>query len=117
MYKEKQKLLEQYKKTVKITKEEDILSSYLDILQIRYLRQKGFFTPDKKYFYIVDFYIPKPYKFVLEVDGNSHNGRELQDYLRDKTLLERDIQTYRFTNPQVYDKQTMLQTLVTLFEL
>lgn len=116
--KEIQRKLEKYKKTVVVTKYEDLLKNILDELNIYYLRQKGFYVQDKKYFYITDFYLPKPYKIVLEVDGSSHNNKEYKDMLRDYTLLsERKIKTFRFKNEDILNRDFVIKTLKKLLKI
>lgn len=44
--------------------------------------------------YIVDFYCPE-WRFVVEVDGDSHRGREAQDAYRDRALARRGFRTLR----------------------
>lgn len=50
--------------------------------------------------YIVDFICLKQ-KLVIEVDGDSHDTRQQQDYERDAYLLNLGYKTLRFTNGDV----------------
>lgn len=50
--------------------------------------------------YIADFYCSK-LKLVIEIDGDSHQGNEAYDSLRDEEVMSLGIQTLRFTNEAV----------------
>lgn len=52
--------------------------------------------------YIADFYCPE-LKLVIEVDGDSHQSADAQDYdtIRHDFMLSLGITTLRFTNDQV----------------
>jgi very-short-patch-repair endonuclease len=84
------------------TKEELIFSKLLDDLKIRYIFQKGFIKGD--YFCIVDFYLPKPYKICIEIDGLYHLTEKqiLKDKNKDNYLINyRGFKVIRFSNFQV----------------
>lgn len=102
MYKkEHQQLLSKYKKNIKITKYEDIFANKLNELNIKYIRQKGFLK-DANCCYITDFYLPKPHKIVIEIDGEYHQQRQLNDWKRDWYFkYKRGIKTVRFKNEEV----------------
>lgn len=51
-------------------------------------------------FYIVDFLLPDKL-LIIELDGSSHNGRDLQDQRRDKWLMQFGFKILRLTNSQV----------------
>lgn len=70
--------------------------SKLDALGIRYIFQKGFIQGNG--YYIVDFYIPKPYKIVIEIDGSSHDDREEYDKRKNAYLKKRGFWVVRITN-------------------
>jgi saccharopine dehydrogenase (NAD+, L-lysine-forming) len=86
----------------KATHAELILKAYLDFLNINYMFQKGFIAGNG--FYIVDFYIPKPFKICIEVDGTYHNfeAQKEQDEIRTKYLIKRGFKVVRFTNKEIY---------------
>jgi MiaB/RimO family radical SAM methylthiotransferase len=60
----------------------------------RFVRQKPLLD------YIVDFYCDE-LKLVIEIDGESHIGKEEKDGLRDKNLWEYGLIVLRFTNDEV----------------
>ncbi|NOZ41268.1 MAG: endonuclease domain-containing protein [Planctomycetes bacterium] len=52
--------------------------------------------------YIVDFYCAEA-RLVIELDGESHNGREEHDFQRTKYLQEKGLTVFRITNDDVFD--------------
>ena len=50
--------------------------------------------------YIVDFYCPAG-RFAIEIDGKVHEGRQVQDAIRNQAFGAHDIAVYRFTNEDV----------------
>ena len=73
----------------------------LSDLGMRYIAQKGFMMPPR--FAIVDFYLPKPYKICIEIDGLGHReyGQAYRDSMRDVYLRRRGYRVLRFTNYEV----------------
>jgi leucyl-tRNA synthetase len=73
----------------------------LDKANIKYIFQKGFINGN--FYCIVDFYLPKPYKIVIEIDGGYHSTPEQQrkDWARTKYLNERGFRVIRFKNEDV----------------
>jgi very-short-patch-repair endonuclease len=66
----------------------------------RAISQKGFLTT--RSFIIADFYLPKPHKLIIEVDGSSHDRKQHKDLERDcEMLLGRGIRTLRIKNDVV----------------
>jgi len=63
--------------------------------------QKGFIAGGVCY--IADLYLPKPYKLVIEVDGDSHLTREgiERDAKRDAYFQRRGFRVLHITNTQV----------------
>ncbi len=51
----------------------------------RFVFEKGFYTYNS--FYLVDFYLPKPRKVCLEIDGPIHENRLSYDFQRDTWLM------------------------------
>jgi very-short-patch-repair endonuclease len=85
----------------KATKSELIFKKKLKQLNIKFLFQKGFIQGDN--FCIVDFYLPKPYRTCIEIDGGYHNTTKQQyrDKYRDIYLTkDRGFKIIRFTNEQ-----------------
>lgn len=72
----------------------------LDELKIKYIFQKGFLEGD--YYCIVDFYIPKPYKICLEVDGLYHEFIKERDMRKENYLRNyRNFNVLRIKNEDV----------------
>src|ERR1700752_2662790 len=80
-----------YKKELikKATKSELIFKDRLKKAGIRFIFQKGFIA--KNYHCIVDFYLPKPYKICIEIDGGYHDTEQQKkkDYSKDLYLKSR----------------------------
>lgn len=70
------------------------------------------------YGYIVDFYCTE-FRLAVEVDGSSHDGRQLQDGRRDGHLAQHGIRTLRIADLVVRASPDMAAELVrdALFEL
>lgn len=103
-FKEKQKLLFKYSQQLRKnpTEAELKFKSRLDSLGIKYIFQKCFIQGNN--FCIVDFYLPKPYKICIEIDGEYHETVEQKrkDYYRDKYLTEeRRFKVIRIKNSEV----------------
>ncbi len=102
-YKDKQKTL--YKRVISLrrraTPSEKHLINILEESEIEYIFQKGFIKGN--YYCIVDFYIPRPYKLCIEVDGGYHLTDEQQkrDERKDKYLISRRLKILRLKNEQV----------------
>ncbi len=65
------------------------------------MKQKGFLAKTHRCL-IADFYLPKPHKLIVEIDGKYHEGRVFKDMGRDRFFKEeRNIDTIRFTNEEV----------------
>lgn len=112
---EHQKLLAKYRLEHKPTKAEILFEDILKEYKVKYIKQKGFVAKCNTCL-IADFYIPKPYKLIIEIDGGYHLDRKNKDYGRDRFFLfERGINTLRFTNEEVYDKEFVLKKLSFLF--
>lgn len=83
------------------TEAEKEFAKIMTRLNIRVMAQKGFYSGNGAY--IVDFYIPKPYKICIEIDGNSHEGKEDYDLRRTNYLTqERPFRVVRFSNEEVF---------------
>ena len=77
------------------------MKAMLDSLSVRYMFQKGFIAGD--YFCIVDFYLPKPYRICIEVDGPCHAlpKQVVRDTQKDAYLNARGFKVLRITNEGV----------------
>ena len=63
--------------------------------------------------FVADFYCSE-ILLVIEIDGNSHKGRENYDEGRDAEMSERGIKTIRYTDWQVMNK---LKTVINDIEI
>ena len=62
--------------------------------------EQAFFNINGKS-YFVDFFLPE-YMTIIEIDGNSHIDKQLQDAIRDDKFLSIGIKTIRLTNQDLY---------------
>ncbi|MEJ2617648.1 MAG: DUF559 domain-containing protein [Ignavibacteriaceae bacterium] len=91
-------------------------STFTEILLWSYLKKKqmrGFDFDRQKPIdnYIVDFFC-KDLKLAIEIDGESHYGKEYKDKLRDKRLNKFGITILRFDDLDVrYKLEQVLQTI------
>lgn len=86
------------------TKAEIAFMARLENLGIRYMFQKGFIAGNG--FCIVDFYLPKPNKLVIEIDGKYHNDpiQQYKDKKRsDYLTIQRKLRVVRITNEEVFN--------------
>lgn len=80
------------------TMSEKKVAKILDELGIRYIAQKGFFTPFHR---IVDFYLPKR-SIIIEVDGKYHEETKEKDRIKDYEFLhKRGFRTLRILNEEL----------------
>ena len=80
------------------TSAEDLLWNRLRrkrLLGLRFRRQQPYRS------YILDFYC-KTARLVIEVDGDTHSGKEENDWLRDSWLRQQDLRVMRFRNSEVH---------------
>jgi very-short-patch-repair endonuclease len=98
--KDKQKTLFQRLKKLRSnpTVAELQIKKILDHLKVKYIFQKGFISGNA--YVIVDFYLPKPYKICIEVDGEYHSyGQQVQkDKWKDNYLKDRGFKVVRIKN-------------------
>lgn len=80
----------------KFTLHENYCKDKLEESSLYAIPQKGFFVG--KSFRIVDFYMPKPFRIAIEVDGEYHNKQKYKDYMNDCYLNERGIGVLRIKN-------------------
>ncbi len=85
----------------KATVSELSFKARLDKTGIKYIFQKGFIAGDG--YYIVDFYLPKPYKICIEIDGGYHSTQQQIDYdtRKDRYLSNRGFKVIRILNENV----------------
>ena len=81
------------------TTAERMFKSLLDKLEIKYIFQKSFIKGNA--YVIVDFYLPKPYKLCIEIDGGYHLTQKSKDNRKDEYLKSRGFKILRFTNDEV----------------
>lgn len=106
-FRDKQKTLFKRAKELrrKATASELAFEKKLQAIGVKYIFQKCFIQGD--YYCIVDFYLPKPYKTCIEIDGGYHNeeSQVLKDGRKDKYLTEdRRFNVLRLTN---YEAETL----------
>ena len=73
-------------------------------LNLKYIKQKGWLS-NLNSFIISDFYLPKPNRLAIEIDGLYHKTKEqqLKDNFKDNYLLNiRKIKTLRLSNELVF---------------
>lgn len=100
-----QRLLEEYKRNHKDTEAEALFEQFLLQRGIYYKKQKGFLSKTNRRFYIADFYLPKPYKLIVEIDGGYHQNQQEYDEERDRYFVQvRKIGVLRIPNELVYDE-------------
>jgi very-short-patch-repair endonuclease len=92
---------------------EEILKTY----NVKYMKQKGFVSGCNTCL-IADFYIPKPYKIIFEIDGEYHLTRVKKDYGRDQFFkIHRGINTIRFNNKDILNnKEYIINVLNNIFK-
>lgn len=84
------------------TQAELYVQSLLSELPYKFIPEKGFIQGD--YYCFVDFYLPKPLKVCLEVDGGYHNTdkQKARDKRKTKYLEKRGFKVVRITNEQAF---------------
>lgn len=99
------------------TKAELRFASHLKALGIRHQEQSVFHL-DPYHYRIVDFYLLKPYRIVVELDGSVHDKPDVKSYdaWKDTKLetLHRKFRIIRFTNEEVFEpdfKSRLLSTI------
>lgn len=104
MNKHKQKLLSIYKRRSIRTGAEIAFRNLLKKSSLKFIEQKGWILGNG--FYISDFYIPRPHKICIEIDGGYHNNpaQIARDFLKDNYLKkDRGFRgVIRFKNEQVF---------------
>jgi len=93
------------------TRHELKIYAMLERLELPFRFQKGFTA--KGVMYIADFYLPKPWKMVIEIDGASHLSKAQQriDGTRDRYFMDiRRMRVLRMTNKEV-EKCTLAELM------
>ena len=102
-FKLKQKLCAQYRRELKnrINKYEQIILDILTKHNIHFMYQKGFIAGDN--FVIADFYLPRPLKTIIEVDGPYHltEKQMKRDINKDEYYHQRKFKVIRLTHEQI----------------
>ena len=83
----------------KSTPSELIFKNKLIELGLKFKEQKGVFNYET--FYIADFFLPKPYKLWIEIDGAYHNVPQQKKYDKQKEcylIKDRKFRILRLTN-------------------
>lgn len=102
-FKEKQKTLFQRAKKLRenATDAEKAFEKKLLALNVKFIFQKGFINDD--YYCIVDFYLPRPHKLCIEIDGGYHltPAQQKKDKAKDRYLKNvRGFKVLRLTNKE-----------------
>ena len=66
------------------------------LLGLRFRRQQPYGS------YIIDFYCKRA-RLAIEIDGDSHSGKEQSDCCRDMWLCQQGLKVMRFYNSDVYE--------------
>jgi len=113
---ENQRLLAKYKSLHIPTNAEISFEKFLNLHNIHYKSQKGFMVDTMRRFYIADFYLPKPFKIALEIDGPYHLNTKYYDFERDNYFKhKRRINVIRITNQQAFDYRYLTNLFRSLF--
>lgn len=115
-YKLKQQLNFKYKNNLleNETKSEKQFELILKDLNINYKKQKGWLARNKT-FCISDFYLPKPYKLAIEIDGLYHSldYQKVIDQYKDNYLYnKRGIKTIRFSNDLILSNSNKVKEIL-----
>jgi very-short-patch-repair endonuclease len=117
--KEKQRLLSKYQLNMKRkpTPSESLFESLLIELGLKYKAQKGFFAGHKS-FIILDFWLPRPYRVGIEIDGLYHNYPEvvLKDAAKEAYLKKRRFHLIRFKNEDLKDMDLVREKLTAFID-
>ena len=94
-----------------LKKKQTKYEAYFELLlkkhKIHYISQKGFIKGNN--FCIADFYLPKPYKIVIELDGEYHRSIKQikRDKVKDRYYRSRGFNVVRFNNSDVFQVDTI----------
>jgi very-short-patch-repair endonuclease len=95
-------LLRRSQLLLKQTRCERKINGLLSELELRFISQKGFIAGGVCY--VADFYLPRPYRLVIEVDGPSHRTEEgmEKDKRRDTYFKSRRFRVLHISNEQAW---------------
>jgi very-short-patch-repair endonuclease len=80
------------------------MAEILSEMKFFFMKEKGFFANSDS-FYFADFYLPKPYYTVIEVDGGYHENLRAYDEGKDNYYVhKRRFKVIRFKNEEVSRK-------------
>jgi very-short-patch-repair endonuclease len=111
-FREKQKTLAGRRKKLLLTRTKCELQveQRLKEAGIRFIAQKGFILGNN--YCIADFYLPRPYKAVIEIDGGYHGTekQKIRDRSKDTYYQSRGFQVIRIKNEEVefFDPKTLI---------
>ena len=93
------------------TPSELLFKKRLEDAGINFIFQKGFIAGSN--FCIADFYLPKPYKIVIEVDGEYHNTakQQIRDKNKDYYYKQRGFRVIHIDNSDVAMFDLLLLTI------
>ena len=101
-HRRKQSLGLQYKQKLRKRKtpSERRIEDLLTELNIKFQDQKVLIAGD--FFCIADFYLPKPYRLVIEVDGGYHQTetQKWRDFYKDRYYESRKFKVLRLTDTE-----------------
>jgi leucyl-tRNA synthetase len=82
------------------------MAEILVSMKVRYKEQKGFIAGD--YHCIVDFYLPRPYRLAIEIDGGYHNTEDQRrrDDRKEMYLATQKVRVLRLTNDEVFEEES-----------
>jgi len=114
-FKSTNEIAEDFKQSLidKTTNSEKYFASYLISVGVDFKFQqiisiRDYKTKKEKFFYIVDFYIPK-YNLIVEIDGLYHFTKTQleKDIVRENMLRSRGFNILRLTNEETYSNTTI----------
>lgn len=90
----------------KPTESELIFKKRLEENNIKFIFQKCFIGQD--YYCIVDFYLPKPFKVCIEIDGGYHDEakQKAKDYYRTKAGAIKAMNAHKAEEKKDFDRMT-----------
>jgi len=95
----------------RITPYELIFKYKLELAEIEFIFQKGFIQGND--FIIADFYLPWPYKMIIEIDGEYHNTekQKKRDLIKNQYYRDRGLRVKRIRNEDVenFDVATLIK--------
>lgn len=88
-----------------------IFKGKLEMAGIKFIFQKGFIEGNNMC--IADFYLPKPYRLVIEIDGEYHNlpAQQKRDLIKNQYYRDRGFRVKHIKNEDVekFDVTTLIK--------